>query len=105
MSEMLIATVQSSNKPLPGQGWRSSDDFGTTLAPPNTKYLRWDIDPNTPNPEDIVFDVAEDHSGKDKTVFTNIMSGNRTTFDRYDKLYIGNPRAAAPFTVKVFAIY
>ncbi|EYF00062.1 Hypothetical protein CAP_1413 [Chondromyces apiculatus DSM 436] len=90
-----MASVTSGPGPQKGQTWRSSDDFGTTAAPSNTQSLRWEIDPTSnPNYDNIQFDVAEDISGSDKTVITGVMSGNRTAFVRYDKLYIGDVRGA-----------
>ncbi|MDI3284062.1 DeoR family transcriptional regulator [Polyangium sp. 15x6] len=108
MPEKVIARVTSLSTPMKGQKWRSSDDFGTTSVPESTIHLRWDIAPNSNSYyNEIYFDVAEDHKGSDKTAFTNIHTGTQTPVDKYDKLYIGNPRNAgnSSFDIIVVAVY
>ncbi|MGE7114558.1 DeoR family transcriptional regulator [Lysinibacillus sp. NPDC047702] len=101
-----VSTVISSNKPQPGQNWRSSGDFSTLNLPAGTKNLYWEIADGTPNQESIEFDVAEDRRGSDHTVLTNVQDGMYTQVVSSGYLYIGNPRgASSDFTITVYAVY
>jgi hypothetical protein len=99
-----LATVGVKNSPLPGQGWRCSQNF--MLNPPGQpSMLKWVI--VTPQATNATFSVALDIPwGSDPTILANLSNETVTEVHEGNNLYIGGVGgASAPFTVVVYGGY
>lgn len=105
MGQTVIATVVSSNKPLPGQKNRSSQNFSYMPLPVGTSSVTYKITAGA-NPQNIYFSVMQDRTmAGDPYIFRKIGDGF-TTNDLTDTsdLYIANPEGATgEFVVTVYA--
>lgn len=104
MGQTVIATVVSSNQPLPGQKNRSSQNFSYMPLPVGTSTITYKITAGA-NPQNIFFTVMHDKTGSDPIIFKHIGDGF-TTNDLSDNkdLYIANPEGATgEFVVTVYA--
>ncbi|EJR95829.1 hypothetical protein [Bacillus mycoides] len=108
MGEILIASVVSLQKPLPGQSARSSENFSTENAPSNTTRFRVVVESSLDvnSVPTIIFNIAEDRSGSDSVIYSDVRNGYTLSVQRKEKLYIiaRQSTTTKPFKVNVYAI-
>ncbi|MDJ0675015.1 MAG: DeoR family transcriptional regulator [Calothrix sp. MO_167.B42] len=108
MNQQLLASVTSEAGPQSGQKNRSSGNFSTENAPPNTRNLLWKVVPLDEGipPSGIKFEVMEDKRGKDPTIWTDVSNDLFTNYQSSRSLYIANPSGSGPsgFKVLVYAV-
>ena len=96
--KLISVTVESSNKPLPGEKRRSSYNFETDGLTKGLRFL-WRCPPG------VSFSVMEENPyGEDFCHAENISDGSITDFIYCKDAYIADPIANAPFDVEIIPI-
>jgi hypothetical protein len=101
---VLIKSVISDKNPSKGQKHRSSINFSTEGAPSNCVGFKWGV-AGTEHPELVEFEVMEDKTGHDPTIFSSLEHESCTKSISKGKLYIANPSGCVDdkFQINVYA--